>query len=279
MRFYKKPEKTVQRIYAVGDIHGRLDLFSRLMSIVEHDQAVRLPVATQVVLLGDIIDRGPDSARMVRGCMNLTASTRRFVVLKGNHEEMMVKALRGDLTVYANWLAFGGRETLRSWGVDPAVVEGPATMDNLRISADVVGVEVIDWLDELPLHHRHGGYLLVHAGIRPGVSLRKQRQDDLLWITDDFLTSRESHGMTVVHGHSINESGPVIHANRIGIDTGAYRTGRLTALGIENGETWTLNTMAVTKATSAADDAAFETYYKRGLARKPGSDQTAAGTI
>nr|GFD19640.1 hypothetical protein [Tanacetum cinerariifolium] len=79
----------------------------------------RSPMPTQVLLLGDIVDRGPESARMVRGCMNLTASTDRFMVLKGNHEEMMVKALKGDLTVYRHWLTFGGRETLISWGVDP----------------------------------------------------------------------------------------------------------------------------------------------------------------
>lgn len=264
--FRRASAKPIQRVYAIGDIHGRFDLFCRLMSIIERDQAGRLPVPTQIILLGDIIDRGPHSARMVRGCMQLTASTRRFVVLKGNHEDMMAAALRGNLTIYEHWLNFGGRDTLLSWGVDPIIALGPATMDNLRIAADMVGQETIVWLAELPLHHRHGAFLFVHAGIRPNVPLRKQRQEDLLWITDEFLNSRAAHGMTVVHGHSINESGAVFHSNRIGIDTGAYRTERLTALGIEDGETWTLNTMSSAKPFSAAEDAAFEDYYKRGLA-------------
>jgi serine/threonine protein phosphatase 1 len=219
------------------------------MNIIEHDRASRPPVDTQIVLLGDIVDRGPDAARMVRGCMNLTASTDRFLVLKGNHEEMMSKALKGDLYVYGHWLTFGGRETLLSWGVDRQVAEGPATMDNLAAAADTVGSDAISWLEQLPLHYRHGDYLFVHAGIRPGIPLRKQHPDDLLWIKDDFLESNVSHGTMVVHGHTIVEDGPVIRANRIGIDTGAYRSGRLTALAVEGEETWYLNTPDILQLT------------------------------
>lgn len=253
MSFRRDAPKPIERIYAVGDIHGRFDLFGQLMRMVERDQALRLPVPTMIILLGDLVDRGPESARIVHGCMELTASTRRFMVLKGNHEEMMVEALRGDLTVYGHWLGFGGRETLLSWGVEPAIAEGPGTIENLRAAAAVVGTEVIDWLARLPLSYRHDGYFFVHAGIRPGVPLRKQTDDDMLWITDEFLDSKAWHGATVVHGHSINEGGPAIYPNRIGIDTGAYRTGRLTAVGVERGETWMLNTAPVEESTSAAD--------------------------
>jgi serine/threonine protein phosphatase 1 len=245
----QRPTDPIQRVYAIGDIHGRYDLFRQLMNIIEHDRASRPPVATQIVLLGDIIDRGPDAARMVRGCMNLTASTDRFLVLKGNHEEMMSKALKGDLHVYSHWLSFGGRETLLSWGVDRQVAQGPATMDNLAIAADTVGSQAISWLEQLPLHYQHGNYLFVHAGIRPGISLRKQHPDDLLWIKDDFLESDVAHGTMVVHGHTIVECGPVVRPNRIGIDTGAYRSGRLTALAIEGEETWYLNTPDVLQLT------------------------------
>jgi serine/threonine protein phosphatase 1 len=248
----------IRRLYAVGDVHGRLDLFQRLMNRVERDQAGRPPVATRVVLLGDIVDRGPDSAKMVMGCMNLTKYTNRFVVLKGNHEEMMVKALRGDLFVYGHWLRFGGKETLLSWGVDPAVVEGPATMDSLRIAAKTVGDDAIRWLAKLPLYHQHDDYLFVHAGIRPGIPLRRQRSDDLLWITEDFLDSDVSHDFIVVHGHTVGEDGPVIRSNRIGIDTGAYRTNRLTAMGVENGETWTLSTTLEPTASRASSDATLQ---------------------
>ena len=145
------------RIYAIGDVHGRFDLFRRLMNIIERDQAARDPAVTQMILLGDIVDRGPDSANMVRGCMKLTAVTDRFVVLKGNHEQMMVEALQGSLFVYRQWLTFGGKDTLLSWGVDRDVVEGPATKESLRIAAGVVGRETIQWLADLPLYRRHAG--------------------------------------------------------------------------------------------------------------------------
>lgn len=241
LRRRKQAAEAIQRIYAIGDVHGRYDLFRQLMHIIERDQADRSPMPTQVLLLGDIVDRGPDSARMVKGCMNLTASTDRFMVLKGNHEEMMVKALKGDLTVYRHWLTFGGRETLISWGVDPLIAEGPATMDNLASAAATVGAKPVSWLEKLPLQYRYGDYLFVHAGIRPGISLRRQHPDDLLWIKDDFLESDASHGPMIVHGHSISDA-PVFRTNRIGIDTGAYRSGRLTALAIEGSQRWTLDT-------------------------------------
>jgi serine/threonine protein phosphatase 1 len=233
---------TPERIYAIGDVHGRYDLFRRLMNIIERDQATRDPAITTMILLGDIVDRGLESASMVRGCMKLTAFTDRFVVLKGNHEQMMVEALQGSLFVYRQWLTFGGKETLLSWGVDLDVVEGPATRESLRIAAAIVGKDIVQWLADLPLYHRHGDYLFVHAGIRPGVALAKQRADDMLWITDEFLDSDVPHGMIVVHGHSISEDGAVVRPNRIGIDTGAYRTEQLTALGIEADRTWLLQT-------------------------------------
>lgn len=245
----------VTRVYAIGDVHGRYDLFRRLMNIIERDQASRLAAPTRLILLGDIVDRGPDSAKMVKGCMNLTASTDRFMVLKGNHEEMMVDALRGSLYAYRQWLKFGGRETLLSWGVDEALLDGPATMDKLRHAAAIVGEEAIQWLARLPLYHRHGDYLFVHAGIRPGVALRRQRAEDLLWITDDFLDSEASHGMIVVHGHTISEHRPVVRNNRIGIDTGAYRTNQLTAIGIEGGERWMLHTTLLPELMLTEDDA------------------------
>jgi serine/threonine protein phosphatase 1 len=270
MRFRRNATGSIRRTYAVGDIHGRFDLFRQLMAIVERDQAALAPAVTQIVLLGDIIDRGPDSARMVKGCMRLTASTERFVVLKGNHEDMMVRALRGDLTIYRFWLAHGGRETLQSWDVDPAVSHGPPILKNLQAAAEAVGDEVLDWLDNLPLHHTHGRHLFVHAGIRPGVALRKQRPNDLMWITDEFLNSDAPHGFTVVHGHSIGEDGVVVRSNRIGIDTGAYRTGRLTALGIENGRTWALDTLPPAKIASD-DEAMARTFHNHGPVQGDGS--------
>lgn len=258
--------ESIRRVYAIGDVHGRYDLFRRLMNIIERDQAERAPVRTLIILLGDIVDRGPDSARMVQGCMNLARLTDRFILLRGNHEQMMVEALRGNLTVYRQWLRFGGRETLLSWGVDPAVLDAPATKENLRVAAGAVGNETIRWLAELPLYHRHGDYLFVHAGIRPGVAIDRQHTDDLLWIKDEFLQSDAEHGMIVVHGHSISESGVVMRANRIGIDTGAYRTHQLTAIGIEDRAAWILQTAETPELQLTIDDVELTEIGRQRLA-------------
>lgn len=269
----RRAAAAVERVYAIGDVNGRFDLFRRLMHLIARDQARLPPVPTAIVLLGNIIDRGPDSARMVRGCMALSAASDRFIVLKGNHEDMMVEALRGNPAVYAHWLRAGGTATLASWDVDATVADGAASAGNIRIAAEAVGDDTLRWLAQLPLTHDHGRYLFAHAGIRPGVPLRKQDPEDLLWIADEFLDSTVDHGVTVVHGHNVAESGPVIRSNRIGIDTGAYRTDRLTALGIEDDRTWTLHTTPDAAPTSARDEAIYRTYYENGVARALGRSQ------
>lgn len=236
------PDEPIERIYAIGDVHGRLDLFARLIARIGRDHEGRSPGAAKIILLGDIIDRGADGAAMVKGCMTLTAASDRFMVLKGNHEEMMVQALSGDLKTYRAWLEFGGRETLLGWGVDVAAVTADATKADLRRAAKTVGPEVLTWLDQLPLYYQYDGFMFVHAGIRPAIPLRQQDPGDMLWITDEFLESDLDHGITVVHGHSIVDSGPDLRTNRIGIDTGAFRTDRLTAIRIERGDVWFTDT-------------------------------------
>lgn len=236
----------VGRVYAIGDVHGRLDLLGELIDRIEYDAAGRPPMPTRIVLLGDVIDRGPHSAALVRGLMALTAASDRLVVLKGNHEWMMAEALSGGYEVFGAWLRHGGRETLASWGMAPDRLDGddPDDFELAELcdaARDLVGTRVIVWLSRLPLTYRFRNYLFVHAGIRPGRRLSRQVADDLLWITDDFLGSVQDHGVTVVHGHSISV-GPDVRPNRIGIDTGAYRTGMLTAIGIEAGKSWLLST-------------------------------------
>lgn len=240
------------RLYVIGDIHGHYDLFRRLIRLIRQDSDARAPRRTRIILLGNIVDRGPDAAKMIEGCMALTASTDQFVVLKGNHEDMMAEALGGNVAVYSSWLALGGKETLLSWGVDRQVVDGPATVENLAIVTRVVGPQVQAWLASLPLHRRHGNYLFVHAGIRPGVEIEKQQPDDLLWIADEFLRHEESHGIIVVHGHSASQAGIVFRNNRIGVDTDACNTGCLSAVGLEDGTMWTLDTAAAKSPAEAA---------------------------
>lgn len=225
-----------QRIYAIGDVHGRLDLLERLIAAIRMDNDRRAPAEVKLLLLGDIVDRGPDSAAVVHYCRKYAGLSDRFVLLKGNHEAAMVAALRGGQRTLAAWLPMGGDITLQSWGVDPYLINAGASKQLIRAAQQAVTVEVIDWMAKLPLMFRSGDYLFVHAGIRPGVKLSRQRHEDLLWIGEHFLESDVDHAMIVVHGHSIDADGPVFRPNRIGIDTGAYHTDRLTGLRLESDE-------------------------------------------
>lgn len=231
-----------ERIYAIGDIHGRADLLTELLAAIRRDNDARSNVEVRLILVGDLIDRGPASADVVEQCRALAASYDHFIVLKGNHEAVMVDALRGSFPALAFWLDHGGNATLTSWGVATHLAaEGPSR--NLFAAAKAhVPSEVTAWLGSLPLSYRRGNCLFVHAGIRPGVPLDKQTATDLLWIRDDFIDSTTPHPYVVVHGHTIEEAGPCLRHGRLGIDTGAYRTGRLTAVGIEGDDYWTLST-------------------------------------
>lgn len=229
-----------ERVYAIGDIHGRLDLLEKLVAAIRADNAARVPARVRIILVGDIIDRGPDSAAIVDRCMAFTARTDAFVVLKGNHEAMMVDALRGDFIALALWLRQGGGAALQSWGVAEEVIADGASPALIRAARDRVPPEVIAWLTDLPLMYRIGDYLFVHAGIRPGRQIEDQSNEDLLWIRREFLESEEDQGVVVVHGHSVSDDGVTIRPNRIGIDTGAYRTGLLSALALEGDHRWIL---------------------------------------
>lgn len=242
MRLTGWRKEEIGRVYAVGDVHGRLDLFQRLVGIIKRDGAGRLQTPTRIVLLGDLIDHGPDSAMVVRWCRFLTERTDRFVVLKGDHEAMMVDALAGDFGALELWLDHGGGEALASWGVPRATVDRGARDELLDAARRAVDADTLAWMAALPLMLRHEDHLFVHAGIRPGVELKDQTERDLTHIRGEFLNSKADHGVVVVHGHTVHESGPDIRRNRIGIDSGAFRTGRLTAIGVEDGQIWPLMT-------------------------------------
>ncbi|MBB6505140.1 serine/threonine protein phosphatase 1 [Sphingomonas endophytica] len=227
------------RVYAVGDVHGRADLLEPLLGWIAEDHARRGgEAALQIVFLGDLIDRGPASAKVIDLVANGGPAGAQQHVLSGNHEEMLLAILAGETEGVASWLDHGGAETLESYGVDPA-----------RFWADSEGLPRV-LRAAIPSRHlallramldqvRIGDYLFVHAGIRPGVPIEDQAARDLRWIRKDFLTSTADHGPVVVHGHTIVPKVDHRH-NRIAIDTGAYRTGRLTALGLEGQARWTL---------------------------------------
>ena len=228
-------------IYSIGDVHGCYDLFERLVAEIRGDNDARAPASVRVILLGDLIDRGPNSARLVERCMALSQANADFIVLRGNHEQTMLDALGGNLVALEFWLKFGGDNTLRAWHVPEVLLTGVDLLGLLDAARERVPASVLAWLRGLPLSHRIGNYLFVHAGIRPGRPLALQSAGDMMWVRDGFLDSDADHGVMVVHGHSVRASAPEVLANRIGIDAGAYRTGRLIALGLERDERWTLS--------------------------------------
>lgn len=225
-----------QLIYAVGDIHGRADLLAALLAKIASDVARREGADRRtLVFLGDYIDRGPDSREVID--LLLTGLPGGFDAhfLKGNHEAIMLDFLE-DPSFLAQWLANGADATLRSYGVDVAgLVRKSATPEAWRRAFLASLPEAHrDFFDTLELAVSFGDYLFVHAGLRPGVPLEAQDPMDLVWIRGPFLKSDEDFGKIVVHGHTPTPA-PEIRANRIGIDTGAVFTDRLTALRLENG--------------------------------------------
>lgn len=229
------------RAYAIGDIHGRLDLLDDALARVEADIDARAPAQTILVFLGDLIDRGPSSAQVVERLRTYRRPAVRTVFLIGNHEEVLLRLLRGESRFLRDWLNFGGAECARSYGVSPTALrrmEPGAAVAALRKAIPEADQGFLEGLVDT---FRIGSYLFVHAGLRPGVPLADQAQSDLRWIRRPFLENDDDHGFIVVHGHTIAEQVDV-RINRIGIDTGAYRTGVLTAMGLEGRERWFLQT-------------------------------------
>ena len=217
------------RIYAIGDVHGRLDLLTRLHTLIAADAAEASARRRVVVYLGDYIDRGPDSRGVIELLLRQPLPGFEHVHILGNHEDYLLQFLE-RAEVGPHWCAYGGFETLASYGVRAADFEGAR-----RAFAAAIPPAHVAFLRNLKLTHSEGGYLFVHAGIRPGVALADQQADDLLWIRDEFLDSTDDFGVCVVHGHTIVET-PDQRANRIAIDTGAFFTGRLTALVLNGAE-------------------------------------------
>lgn len=225
-----------QLIYAIGDIHGRSDLLALLLDKITADSAQSKDAERRtLVFLGDYIDRGHDSARVVDMLLGELPQGFDTHFLKGNHEAIMLDFLE-DPSYLAQWLANGADATFHSYGVDVAeLIRKGATPEAWRRAFLASLPEAHrQFFDTLELAVSFGDYLFVHAGVRPGVPLEAQDPMDLVWIRGPFLKSDEDFGKIVVHGHTPTAA-PEIRANRIGIDTGAVFTDRLTALRLENG--------------------------------------------
>ena len=239
----KRPAQTPRghRAYAVGDVHGRLDLLNQLLGAIEQDIENRSPRKTLLVFLGDLIDRGPDSRGVVERLRTYRRDGVRPYFLAGNHEEVLLRLLGGERGIIDSWLKYGGAECLRSYGCDPASLAGHSERTALAMIKDAIPSSHAQFIGGMADTLSFGDYLFVHAGIRPGVDLSLQSQADLRWIRSPFLDHEDDYGFVVVHGHTISDSVDE-RPNRIGIDTGAYRTGVLTALGLEAEERWTIGT-------------------------------------
>lgn len=230
-----------RRVYAIGDVHGRADLLDALLAMIAQDDAARPRKPISLILLGDLIDRGPHSRAVVERVMALTASGGDVRCLKGNHEEAFILAARGDLRALPLFRRMEGEATLASYGLDPALFRVMTDAEVAGWMESHVPRAHVDFLDALPDSIAIGDYLFVHAGIRPGVPIADQSPADLRWIRQEFLAHRGRHPSMIVHGHSISEDVDE-QAGRIGIDTGAFLSGRLTALGLEGVDRWTLQT-------------------------------------
>jgi serine/threonine protein phosphatase 1 len=238
------------RAYAVGDVHGRLDLLNELLDAIERDLAARPPRKTLLIFLGDLIDRGPDSKAVVERLRTYRNPLVKTYFLAGNHEEVLLRLLAGERGILASWLKYGGSEFLASYGIDPRSLAARSERSALAEFQEAVPSEHARFIGSFADTLSFGDYLFVHAGIRPGLDLSLQSQTDLRWIRSPFLEDESDHGRIVVHGHSISD-GVEWRSNRIGIDTGAYRTGVLTALALEGEQRWILDTVQREVGTEA----------------------------
>jgi len=230
------------RVYAIGDVHGCDHLLAELHAAIGADIAGKKPGRSVVLHLGDYVDRGPGSARTLDLLIDPRLPADETLCLMGNHERAMLDFL-DDARSGADWMEFGGRETLACYGIEyrPGLDREEALLHAQREIHARLPPRHRAFLEGLPLSRRIGDYFFVHAGIRPGISLDAQDPADLLWIRDGFLRSQADHGCVVVHGHS-----PTVvvdeRANRIGIDTGAVWTGHLSCLVLEGAERRILQT-------------------------------------
>ena len=229
-----------RRVYCIGDIHGRLDLLQELHRAVAVDAAGYAGEKT-LIYLGDYIDRGDHSKEVIDLLLEQPIQGFETVHLLGNHEKTLLDFLRYPREVM-HWLTYGGRNTLQSYGVPLWREVTPQYMDEVRDELEAkLPPAHLDFYQGLGLFHVAGTYGFVHAGIRPGIPLRAQRDEDLLWIREDFTESREMHELIIVHGHTIRPEVELL-PNRIGIDTGAFITGVLSCLVLEGSQQRLLQT-------------------------------------
>lgn len=231
-------------VYAIGDVHGRDDLLQRMLQGIADDARGRSATRRQLIYLGDYYSRGGQSMAVVDRVLDWRPCGWDIVTLKGNHEQLIQRFLDGDCLAGRHWLDYGGLATLAEYGlhVDRATLSDRPALGELRERMlATLPLSHRDFLAQLRLSHREGDYFFAHAGVAPGVPLAQQSPRDLVWIRQRFLKSTVDHGAIVVHGHCIAPE-PEIRPNRIGIDTGAYASGVLTCLVLQDTQRGLLQT-------------------------------------
>jgi serine/threonine protein phosphatase 1 len=234
-RMPKVPDGTL--VYAIGDIHGRADLLEKMHAAILKD-ALDVPAERKVVVyLGDYVDRGPQSKKVVDLLLERPLPGFERTHLMGNHEAFLVEFLN-DFEAGPGWFFNGGLATLASYGVKIGKSDELSYETLKRVQAEFLESlpeSHIEFYRQLEFSRIEGDFFFVHAGIRPGIPLDNQTDEDMLWIRDEFLFSEEDYGKVIVHGHTITWE-PEVKTNRIGIDTGAFLSGVLTALVLEGRE-------------------------------------------
>lgn len=233
------PQGTV--VYAIGDIHGRSDLLGTLLQGIEQDSRGRQAHRFVVVFLGDYLSRGNDSCAVVEKVMSWRPSTpgrAEVIALQGNHEDLALRYLFGEMEAGRHWFDYDGLDALADYGVvaaDPGARDDGSLQFLRERFAQALPQAHLAFFQALAVSHREGDYHFVHAGVRPGVPLVEQNAHDQMWIRARFLESDLDHGAIVVHGHSIVPT-PQVRHNRIAIDTGAYASGVLTCLMLDGSQ-------------------------------------------
>lgn len=247
-RFAKVPASVTQapdgrRLYAIGDIHGHLDLLDGLLAQIHADEQARGGPRGELIFLGDLINRGPQSAQVIDRLIALKALRPKTRFLFGNHEELFLTALDGNREAIRFFDRVGGAETLLSYGVTRQTYDAADYAELTAMLQAAVPPAHKRFLESFEDMIVEGDYVFVHAGVRPGVPLKKQRLSDLRWIREEFLgeTGKGVHpvipGMVIVHGHTIFDK-VIEFPGRIGLDTGAYRSGILSAMAFEGTKRW-----------------------------------------
>jgi len=229
------------RVYAIGDVHGCNDHLKNLLTQILEDNDARGKADTQVIFLGDLVDRGPDSAAVLDTTIEFQKYFGAVRCLKGNHEEVFLAALAGSEKATRFFTRIGGKETILSYEISRKDFNALSMEELAQTLPRIVPRNHVDFLNSFEDQIILGDYAFVHAGIRPEIPLSEQKISDMRWIREEFLRHQQPHEKVIIYGHTIYDDVEE-KRNRIGIDTGAYNSGKLTAIGLEAGERWYLDT-------------------------------------